>query len=128
MTMFTCDKQFSDAVHAAVNGDAEPVARLLRSETVLGRGELEALISLAQRCAELARGDVGGEVGRRELAAGHPKVRKAIERVDALIGDGVQISQAKSIVAAEQNISVRTIDNYRRLTKEREVAVASATK
>ena len=124
MTMFTCDKQFSDAVHAAVNGDAEPVARLLRSETVLGRGELEALISLAQRCAELARGDVG----RRELAAGHPKVRKAIERVDALIGDGVQISQAKSIVAAEQNISVRTIDNYRRLTKEREVAVASATK
>ncbi|WP_394270645.1 hypothetical protein [Qipengyuania sp.] len=103
------------------------MAEILRDDSrALDSGEREVLALMIERLAELARGDIGGEIGRREIAAGHWKVRKAVERFDALRDEGKQKSQAKAIVADEQGLSVRTVDNYLQLRREREAEIERA--
>ena len=80
-----------------------------------------------ERLAEHARGDIGGEVGRREIGAGHPKVSRAVERYEVLLGEGRQRSEAKLIVADEQGLSKRRVEDYIKLHRERKEQVALLT-
>jgi hypothetical protein len=120
------DVEFSRAVDSAVNGSPERLTEILRSNAVLGSGERERLAELTERCAELANGDRGGKVGRRDITAGHPLVLRATERLNELLLTPMQISQAKATVAAELNLSVRTLEKYILLIKEREEAKGKA--
>lgn len=117
----TFDTDFSAAVYGALNGNATRLAALLRDGSyALGASERELIAQLAERCAELASGDIGGDVGRREIAAGNWRVVAVVEQFQKLIDDGKQRTQAKGIVAADHDISVRTVETYLRITKERE--------
>ena len=123
--MKSVDTTFSAAHWQALSGDASALAAILRDDQrPLDSAEREVLAQMMERLAELARGDIGGDVGRREIAAGHWKVRQAVERYEALLGEGRQKSEAKMIVANEQDLSTRTVENYLRLHREREEEVA----
>ena len=101
------------------------MAAILRDQArLLDRAERDVLAHMVQRLAELARGDVGGDVGRQEKGAGHPDVRKAVEQYAALLDSGTQKSEAKAIVAGEQGLSVRTLENYLKLHRERQTEIA----
>ena len=119
------DSDFLNAHWSALNGDATDMAAILRDDTrSLDIADRDVLALMIERLAELARGDIGGDVGRREVAAGHWKVRNAVDRYDVLIGEGRQKSEAKAIVAQEQSISVRTVDKYLKLRRERQAEIA----
>ena len=119
------DSDFSGAQWQALNGNATAMAAILRDEArSLDSAECEILARMIERLAEHARGDVGGEVGRPEIAAGNWKVRQAAERYQALTAEGRQKSEAKAIVAEEQEISKRTVENYLKLHREREAQIA----
>lgn len=119
--MIIVDTHFSLAERQALQGDASAMAAILRNEArPLDHNEREVLALMIERLAEWARGDVGGDVGRREVAAGNWKVRQAVERYETLLGEGRQKSEAKLIVADEQGLSKRTVENYLKLYRERE--------
>ncbi len=123
--MKSIDTRFSVAQWQALQGDGTAMATILRDESrPLDDAERAVLADMVERLAELARGDIGGEVGRPEIAAGHWKVQSAVGRYNELVGEGRQKSEAKAIVADEQNLSVRTIDNYLALVRERAAVTA----
>lgn len=123
--MKAIDSDFSQAQWQALSGDATAMAAILRNEArSLDHAEREVLARMIERLADWARGDIGGDVGRREIAAGHWKVRQAVERYQALVEEGRQKSEAKLIVADEQGLSKRTVESYLRLHREREDEVA----
>lgn len=116
-----CDTDFANAVHHAVNGDATALSTMLRDATrPLTVGERHRLADLADRCAELARGDIGGDVGHPEVTAGNWKVVKIAEHYNRLVMGGMQKSQAKGEVAKENEVSVSTVVNYLRITRDRD--------
>ncbi|UVI39113.1 hypothetical protein [Qipengyuania spongiae] len=123
--MKSIDTTFSAAQWQALQGDATEMAAILRDASrPLDDAERNVLADMIERLAELARGDIGGEVGRPEIAAGHWKVRRAVDRFSELIDEGRQKSEAKAIVADEQSLSIRTVDKYLALHREREAVVA----
>ncbi|MGX7926222.1 hypothetical protein ACWPMX_06570 [Tsuneonella sp. HG094] len=124
--IYAIDRDFSDAQWQALNGNATAMAAILRdSNRTLDAGERDALAMMIERLAEHARGDIGGKVGRREKDAGHPEVRRVVERYDDLIAQGRQHTEAKKLVQAEQNIkSIRTVEKYIRLRRQRDKAIA----
>ena len=120
-SMMICDTDFANAVHHAVNGDATALSTMLRDATrPLTIGERHRLADLADRCAELARGDIGGALGRRKVAAGNPKVLRAVEEYNRLVIGGMQKTKAKGEVAETHKVSVSTVENYLRITRDRE--------
>lgn len=87
MTGITHDSRFSQAVNATVNGNAQPLAVILRNNAlplvdgncetlVLGPGERELLATLAERCAELARGETREKTGRPKGSGGIAEANK----------------------------------------------------
>ena len=85
--MISVDTTFSAAERQALHGDAAAMAAILRDDArPLDSDEREVLARMMERLAEHARGDIGGDVGRRAIAAGHPKVRRAVERYEVLLG------------------------------------------
>ncbi len=119
--MIAVDTKFSQAQWQALSGDATAMAAILRDdERLLDSAERDVLAQMVERLSELARGDIGGEIGRREIAAGHPKVRRAVERYKTLLGEGRQKNEAKLIVADEQELPKRTVESYLKLHRERE--------
>ena len=122
----TVDVDFAQAIHAAVNGDASPIAALLHSGCDIGPGERERLIALATRCAELARGDVGGTVGRPTVAAGSQRVRQVVERYNELLNAGLQKTQAKMQVGDEFGLKTRMVEQYIARHRQREAEISSA--
>lgn len=123
--MISVDTAFSAAERQALQGDATAMAAILRDGArPLDNDEREVLALMIERLAEHARGDIGGDVGRREIGAGHPKVRRAVERYEVLLGEGRQKSEAKLIVAEEQSLSKRRVEDYLKLHHEREEEVA----
>lgn len=126
--MISVDTYFSQAQWQALQGDATAMAAILRDGArPLDSNEREILALMIERLAEHARGDIGGDVGRRGVAAGHPKVRRVVERYEALIGEGRQKSEAKLIVADEQGLSKRRVEDYLKMHREREEEVARLT-
>lgn len=124
--MTIVDTDFSQAQWQALQGDATAMAAILRDGArPIGSNEREVLALMIERLAEHARGDIGGDVGRREIGAGHPKVRRAVERYETLLGEGRQKSEAKLIVADEQRLSKRRVEDYLKLHREREQEVAA---
>ena len=114
----------SQAQWQALQGDATAMAAILRDDgRTLDSNEREVLALMVERLAEHARGDIGGDVGRREVAAGHPKVRRAVERYEGLLGEGRQKNEAKLIVAEEQSLSKRRVEDYLKLHRERETLI-----
>ena len=126
--MITIDAEFSQAQWQALQGDATAMAAILRDGArPLDSNEREVLALMIERLAEHTRGDIGGEVGRREIGAGHPKVSRAVERYEVLLGEGRQRSEAKLIVADEQGLSKRRVEDYIKLHRERKEQVALLT-
>lgn len=126
--MIMIDTDFSQAQWQALHGDATAMAAILRDNArPLDGDEREVLALMIERLAEHARGDIGGDVGRRGVAAGHPKVRRAVERYEVLLGEGRQKSEAKLIVADEQGLSKRRVEDYLKMHREREEQVARLT-
>lgn len=122
--MTIIDADFSQAQWQALQGDATAMAAILRDDgRTLDSNEREVLALMVERLAEHARGDIGGDVGRREVAAGHPKVRRAVERYEGLLGEGRQKNEAKLIVAEEQSLSKRRVEDYLKLHRERETLI-----
>lgn len=122
--MTIIDADFSQAQWQALQGDATAMAAILRDDRrTLDSNEREVLALMVERLAEHARGDIGGDVGRREIAAGHPKVRRAVERYEGLLGEGRQKNEAKLIVAEEQSLSKRRVEDYLKLHRERETLI-----
>lgn len=122
--MTIIDADFSQAQWQALQGDATAMAAILRDDgRTLDSNEREVLALMVERLAEHARGDIGGDVGRREIAAGHPKVRPAVERYEGLLGEGRQKNEAKLIVAEEQSLSKRRVEDYLKLHRERETLI-----
>lgn len=122
--MTIIDADFSQAQWQALQGDATAMAAILRDDgRTLDSNEREVLALMVERLAEHARGDIGGDVGRREIAAGHPKVRRAVERYEGLLGEGRQKNEAKLIVADEQSLSKRRVEDYLKLHRERETLI-----
>ena len=122
------DTGFSAAHWQALGGDATAMAALLRDPArPLTPEERDWLASMVERLAEYARGDVGGDVGRPVLAAGHPAVTRAVARYRALMGEGMRSTAAKSMVAEEEGVSARTVEAYLRLVREREALIAKLT-
>ena len=119
--MMICDTDFANAVHRAVNGDASALSTMLRDATrPLTIAERHRLADLVGRCAELACGDAGGDIGRREVAAGNWKVVKIVEHYNRLVMGEMQKTKAKGEVAKAHEVSVRTVENYLRITRDRE--------
>lgn len=124
--MIAVDAEFSHAHWSALAGDATAMAAILRTPNkVLDEGEREYLAMMIERLAEYARGDIGGNIGRRFKAAGHPDVCLVVERFNALVREGHQKSEAKAIVADSCNVSLRTVENYLKLVKDRDEVIAS---
>ncbi len=122
--MKAVDTEFSDAQWQALNGDAEAMAAILRDVArPLDDAEREVLAMMIERLAEHARGDIGGDVGRREKGAGHPDVRRVVERYADLIAKGRQKSEAKALVGSEFGLSVRTVESYLRMHRERQADI-----
>lgn len=122
------DTSFSEAHWQALGGDASAMAALLRDASrPLSPDEREYLACMVERLAELARGERGGDVGRPGIAAGHPAVTRVVDRYKALVDGGRQKSEAKALVASEEGVSVRTVEHYLRLAREREALVAKLT-
>lgn len=127
--MKSVDTTFLAAERQALQGDATAMASILRDQSrPLDDAERDVLADMIERLSELARGDIGGEIGRPEIAAGHWKVRRVLDRYSTLIAEGRQKTQAKAIVADEQDLSVRTVENYIALHRqgERDIVKASA--
>ena len=115
------DTDFVNAVHHAVNGDAAALSTMLRDATrPLTIAERHRLADLVDRCAELARGDAGGDIGRREVVAGNWKVVQIAEHYNRLVATGMQKTKAKGEVAETHEVSVSTVENYLRITRERD--------
>lgn len=125
--MYSLDRDFLDAHWKALKGDATTMAAILRNpQRQLDGNERDTLALMIERLAEYARGDVGGKLGRPEKAAGHPEVVRIIDRYQSLLTEGRQKSEAKSMVATEYNISLRTVDKYITIHRERMDALRDA--
>lgn len=119
------DTDFRDAQWQALNGDATAMAAILRDPyRSLNDGERDTLAMMIERLAEHARGDIGGKAGQPHKDAGHPDVRRAVDRYDQLRAESRQKTEAKKLVAKELGISPRTVDGYLKLRREREALIA----
>lgn len=99
--------------------EGKALAEFLRSNNPIGAGERELL-------AQLVLGEWRKMAGRPEITASTPQVIKVVERLRELINQGWQKEAAKEQAAKEFKISLATVENYDRMIREREEAVAQA--
>jgi hypothetical protein len=96
-----------------------PLAEYLRSERPLGADERQML-------ADLVTGDWRNRAGRKEVTPSSPRVIKIVKALRKHEADGMKKEAAKMQVASDFGVARATVENYERMTREREEATEKA--
>ena len=95
------------------------LAELLRAGCPLGPGERDLL-------ADLVTGEWRDRPGRKDVRPGNQAVVDVVAELRRLEGEGCKKEAAKVQVAADFGISRATVENYEKMTNEREAAKRQA--
>jgi len=101
--------------------EGAPLAEWLRSGAEIGAYERECL-------AELVTGEWRSPTGRKEVTAGQKVVVEVVKELRRRVSSGEKKEAAKLAVASQFGISRATVENYEKMTLERDQAHADGQK